>query len=503
MSASRTKKFLYNSMSMLLLQIVTMIVGFITPHIMLQYYGSEINGLVSSITQFITYFNLVEAGLSSAAIYALYKPLADNDHKKISGVVTAAKRFYNISGYIFVSLTVGLALIYPLFIKTNTLMPFEVGLLVLVLGVSGALEFFTLGKYRALLSADQKTYVISIATILSIILNCLIIVICAYFHMNIVLLKGIALLSVFLRSFILWIYSLKNYSYIDYKEIPNNKALDKRWSALYLQILGAVQVGAPVVLATLFTDLKMVSVYSIFNMVIGGINGLLGIFTSGLSASFGEVIAKNETKVLQKSYSEFEYIYYSLVAIVYGVSAITLMPFIKLYTSGILDTNYNLPLVGALFIINGLLYNLKTPQGMLVISAGLYKETKWQTTIQGCIVVVGGIVLAPRLGLNGILIASILSNLYRNIDLIFFIPKWVTKLPIKNSLLRIILVGIALFIIWIPFNYIVISISSYITWLFYAISITIYSIFVVGLMGFIFDHKNMFGLLKRFKRLRG
>ena len=55
-----------------------------------KFYGSEINGLISSINQLL-YFSLVEAGLSGAAIYALYKPLADNDYKAINGVITAAK----------------------------------------------------------------------------------------------------------------------------------------------------------------------------------------------------------------------------------------------------------------------------------------------------------------------------------------------------------------------------------------------------------------------------
>ena len=50
----------------------------------------------------------------------------------------------------------------------------------------------------------------------------------------------------------------------------------------------------------------MVSVYSIFNMVVAGISGIVGIFTSGLSASFGDVIVRNEQTVLQKAYQEFE-----------------------------------------------------------------------------------------------------------------------------------------------------------------------------------------------------
>ena len=66
-----------------------MIAGFIVPKIMLLNYGSEINGLVSSITQFINYFVIVEAGLTAAAVF-LYKPLAENQHK-INEVVSTTK----------------------------------------------------------------------------------------------------------------------------------------------------------------------------------------------------------------------------------------------------------------------------------------------------------------------------------------------------------------------------------------------------------------------------
>ncbi len=272
---SRTKRFAYNSLTAALLQSSTVLAGFIVPRIILVFYGSEINGLVTSITQFLAYFNLVEAGLAGAAVYSLYKPLADEDHKSINAVLSATNRFYILSGYIFVTPTIGFALIYPAFVKTTLLSPFSIGILVLILGISGALEFFTMAKYRALLTADQKLYVISLASIIAIVLNTVIIAVLAYSGASIVILRLVALFSVFARSFILYIYIRLNYTYIDYKETPNNEALNKRWDALYLQILGAVHTGAPVIIATIFTSLQVVSVYSIFNMVVSGISGIV------------------------------------------------------------------------------------------------------------------------------------------------------------------------------------------------------------------------------------
>jgi hypothetical protein len=477
-----------------------MLAGFITPRFMLQYYGSEVNGLVSSISQFIVYFNLVEAGLSGAAIYALYKPLADNNHIKINSVVSAARKFYTQSGYIFLSLTVGLATIYPLLVKTDVVNPFIVGLLVLILGVNGALEFFTLAKYRVLLTADQKTYVVSIASIVHIVVNTTIIVILARLEVNIVLLRSVALLSIFLRSAILMIYVKLKYKFINYKEKPDYEALSKRWDALYLQILGAIQSGAPVVILTFVAkNLKVISVYTIFNMVIAGINGILSIFVSGLSASFGDVIARGEHSILQKAYQEFELFYYMLITIVYSTAFFMIMPFIRIYTFGITDINYNLPFVGFLFVLNGLLHNIKTPQGMLVISAGLFKETRLQTTIQGAIVVISGIALAPFIGISGVLIGVILSNFYRVIELMFFIPKNLTKISVRKTALRILRIFVSVGIIWIPFIFVEVSPVGYISWLKYAFVTVIFSTFVVVINNLLYEKENIISVSKRIK----
>lgn len=67
------------------------------------------------------------------------------------------------SGFIFVGLVVILAICYPFITDSTVLDQTSIFALVLVLGVNGSLEFFTLAKYRALLTADQRTYVISLS----------------------------------------------------------------------------------------------------------------------------------------------------------------------------------------------------------------------------------------------------------------------------------------------------------------------------------------------------
>ena len=71
--------FAKNTFWNLVYQLTAVVAGFLVPRAIIGVYGSEVNGLVTSLTQFIGYFALVEAGISGAATFALYMPLAQGD----------------------------------------------------------------------------------------------------------------------------------------------------------------------------------------------------------------------------------------------------------------------------------------------------------------------------------------------------------------------------------------------------------------------------------------
>ncbi len=498
---SRTKFFINNSLAMILQQTVNVAVAFIIPRFIITAYGSEINGLIVSITQFISYFILVEAGISGASIYALYKPLAEKNITSINGILSASRKFYLKSGYIFIIFTIILALCYPLLVNSLYLSKFEIIIIVFSIGAGGAVDFFTLSKYRVLLTADQKSYIISLANIISSIIKIVLVIIFSLHKLNIVWLQIFLIFAIFSRSIILYLYTKRNYIYLDFNSKPDNESIKDRWNVLYLQLLGSAQVSAPIIIATIFTSLYQVSVYSIYNMVIGGITGILGIFVSGLAASFGDVIAKKEQKTLQKSHQEFELFYYIVITIVYSAALLLIIPFIQLYTKGVSDVNYILPLLSYLFVLNGLLFNMKTPQGMLVISAGMYKQTKWQSTIQAALILLIALPLTPFLGLYGILIGLIFSNIYRDIDLLFFIPKHITKLNYKDTLKRMLLVLFNFIIISLSMIFVKIKCDNFSDWILKAFIITILISIWVFITNYILDKKNIINIYIRFKNL--
>ena len=108
-----------NILTSLILQFVTIVSGFITPKIILSYFGSETNGLISSINQLLNYIQLIEGGLGSVIIAALYKPLNEKNEEKINGVLNSADSFFKKIALIYIIYTLVIGIIYPRFIHTS------------------------------------------------------------------------------------------------------------------------------------------------------------------------------------------------------------------------------------------------------------------------------------------------------------------------------------------------------------------------------------------------
>ncbi len=496
---NKTQKFFVNTVWAAAQQIVTILLGFIVPILMIKTYGSEVNGLITSITQCISYVSLVEAGLGGAAIYSLYLPLAKKDVPGINGIVSAAKNFYIKTGYIFSSVCTILAILFAFLKVPKQVSPYTVFVLVLLLSANGCVDFFALSRYRVILTADQRSYILSMLRIFQDIFKIIIVVICSYAKIDVVILYLLASLPIIGKIIPIYIIGRRRYPYLNFNAEPNVAALGRRYDVIYQQILGTVQMGAPVILATIFLDWVAVSVYSVYNMVIAGINGVMNIFISGLPSGFGEVIAAGDKKTLKTSASQFEVAYYMIISIVYGLTMALILPFIGIYTKDLSDAQYYLPILAFLVVINGFLYNIKTPQSMLMIAAGMYKEQRWRSTLQTVIIVGGGILLAIPYQLYGIMLASIIANVYRTLDLAFYVPKHLSGLSAMNSLRRMFQTCLNVIVIFLPTLWISLNPSGYVQWFIIAIIYAIFAVVWVISTFFLTDKKDFTALLQRIK----
>ena len=115
----RSKKAIYNISTNLILQIVIVIYGFIVPKIIISSFGSNVNGLISSITQFLAYITLLESGFGPVVKSVLYKPIAKKDNKTIANILKSTEKFFRSIAIIFLVYIIILCICYTFILSKN------------------------------------------------------------------------------------------------------------------------------------------------------------------------------------------------------------------------------------------------------------------------------------------------------------------------------------------------------------------------------------------------
>ena len=75
-------------------KIVLMLLNITIPRLFIVSYGSETNGLLSTITQIFGYLALLEAGIGTASINALYKPLDQKNKEQVEDVLGQSQAYF-------------------------------------------------------------------------------------------------------------------------------------------------------------------------------------------------------------------------------------------------------------------------------------------------------------------------------------------------------------------------------------------------------------------------
>ena len=293
-----TKKTLVTS---LVLQIITIICGFILPRLILQSFGSVYNGIVNSVNQFLSCVTLLRAGIGGVTRAALYKPLEENDTNKISAIVNASEKFMRKIAGIFVILLVIFAMIYPLFVKEDFTWLFAFSL-VLILGISTVAQYYFGITYQFLLHADQKLYVYNFLQIIATILNTIVAVGLIKVGADIRTVKLGSAIVFGLTPICLYIYAQKHYC-INKKIKPDMGTIGQRWDAFAHQIAAFVHTNTDIVILTIFSNLYEVSVYSVYNLVIYGVKQLIYTCSNAIEALLGRIMAQKKKGQLEKSIS--------------------------------------------------------------------------------------------------------------------------------------------------------------------------------------------------------
>lgn len=500
MSAGRTKNATLNILFAIILQLVTFVRGLILPRIIIPAYGSDINGLVSSITQFLTYISLLEAGVGTIFRSSLYKPLADGDTDKVSGVINEQKRFYRKIGLVFVFYVIALCFIYPLIAKTKISTEYIVSF-ILILSISTFAEYFISLPYVSLLSADQKVRISYIVSIVYTVVNILVALFWVWLKADIRLIYLSMCVIGLLRPLFYWLYVKKHYN-LSKTAAPDASALKQRWNGMLHHISYYVHTNTDSAILTIFVGTAMVSVYNVYGAIIFGMERLITSVSAGTAAGIGDVLVSGDKKTIDRTVDLFEFVQSAATTVLFTITALMIMPFIKLYTSDMTDINYIYPEFAYVLVCAEAIYCLRCIYSTISTNANKFKETQLGAILECVVNLVLSLILtlACGMGLLGIAIGTLAGMFVRYLAEVLFLSKNVINRSVlkafKSLLVNACIAAVSILICHFALNYN--AINGVAKWVLLAVISSVIVIVVTVLFYLVFYRKEFGAIISRF-----
>ena len=496
----RSKKAIKNIITSIFQQIVTFVCGLIVPRAIIKTFGSSINGLISSISQFLSYITLLEAGIGPVVRAALYKPIAKKDKSEIEKILKASQRFFRILSMIFIVYLIILCFVYPLMVAKQFEAGFTVSLIIII-AISTFAEYFFGMVYKMYLQAEQKTYVTSIIQSMATILNAICVVVLIKMNASIQVVKLVSAFIFVLRPIMQNLYVKKKYN-INLKNVKEKYDLKQKWDGLAQHIAAIIHNNTDVAVLTIFTNTAEVSVYSVYYLVINGVKNIVQAFTGGVDASFGDMIAKKEKELLNKNFRTYEMFYYTVITIIYIITMIMILPFVEVYVKGVTDVNYYRPAFAIIFVISQLNNSIRTPYSGLTLAAGHFRETRNGAWVESFLNIIISLVLVVKVGMVGVIIGTLIATTVRTIEFIYHTSKYILERSKWDTVKRIVLL-IVEFILIVPVGMYICSkfqVTSYLNWIIMAIIVSIVVAIIVIIINIVVYRKDALAIVDILKR---
>lgn len=476
----RSKKAALNMMAAIIELVVATVASFIVPHYIIYAYGSSVNGLVSSITQFLHYIALVESGIGAIGRASLYRPLADGNNEVLSGYFVAIDSFYKKVAYLFIGYVAILAVLFPLLVNKDFEWSYT-AILIAILAFSTFIQYFFGITSQTLLQADQKKYIPSLLQSVTLILNVIFTIVLVEIGSSIHVVKIGSAAAFTIRPIVLYLYVKRQYE-IDKRAKPRKEILKQRWDGLAQHIAFFIHKNTDVAVLTVLANIKEVSVYSVYNLAVAGCSKVVNIFSSSLEPAFGNMIAKGEKENLKRRVSLCSTITFQAAIVLFSTAAIVISPFVQIYTRGVTDINYMRPTFGIIMLIAEAFYCIRLPYQSAVYAAGHFRQTRNGAIIEAFINITMSVILVFHFGLIGVAIGTLVAMLFRTVQYILYYyfnlieePKGIT-FELKRlyiSIVEIAIIALAAYIL--P----EVDIKGYWMWFVYSVCVGMFCLVVI------------------------
>lgn len=470
--------------------IISVLFSLIYNNYLIRIYGSQVNGLISTLTQFVSLFSIVEGGFTTAAVVATYSPIVNKDYERLNSILYTTKKTYLKMGAIITVLVISSGSIYINFIDS----PFnqlETFILLLLSALVTASSLCFLSKYTVLLQGDNKEYIQVFLTLIARIITWSLSIYLMLTRTSIIVVYAINLFNIVLNVLLLAWYEKRKYPYITYKGQFQANLIKGTKDVLFQKIANTVFTSTDLILISSCISLASASVYNVYFQVFKSVLTLLSSVAQAPFNSFGHLVKEESTgEKLREYFNIYQHLVLIISTILLTVTGILIIPFIKIYTAKISDFNYVYPSLALLFFSQIFMQIINRPYGTILNATGNFKMQNIQCGLAAVVNIIVSISFIPLLGLNSIILGSVVGTLiilvmnvwqaYKNVLRQSASNTW--RNIIANYILSILMITITL--------YLGLSATSYSGLFLLAIAVTIISGMVFIALNLLIDRKT-------------
>ena len=388
-------------------QVIVMVFGIIVPRIVLVNYGSDINGLTSTVTQIFTYMALLEAGIGQASRNILFKYFAKKDKEGISRTASVAQSYYHRLTIVYGIAVIALSFLLPFIVKSEVDY-WTIFFVTFFQGMAGVVSFYFIQNESTILSADGRSYFINSVETINRVLSYIVRIILAELKINIAVVQFSYFIITILKARMYDKFFRRKYKWIRIEKTDKKEKLPDRNSYILTEVAWTIFSSTDMIVLSTMVSTKASSVYSVYNMVFTAINSLLNAVYSSVNYELGLTYNKDIER-----YKKMHYAYMSTfvgaMTILMSTTYLLIIPFVKLYTRGVTDINYIYTSLPVMFCLVQIISWSRYIQGNLTGIAGYAKPTSYVSLIEALTNVILSIILVHHFGIPGVLFATVIA----------------------------------------------------------------------------------------------
>lgn len=410
---SRTENSIINSAMSIVTQVLTVVLNFAVKTVFIKMLNDEYLGVNGLFTNIITMLSLADLGIGIAIPYSLYKPLAKKDEHKINVLMNFYKKVYTIIGIAVLLIGLSLTPFLGLIIKDIPKNVPHLSLIYILFVIHSASSYFFVYK-KFLIDSDQKGYITSriiftFSTLLSIIQIILLVT-----TKNYILFLLSSIILVIIQNIYISSKANKLYPFIKNKtdeklEKEDMEGIKKNVSSLFIYKVGTVIMnGTDNIIISKFIGLIIVGFYSNYVLIINSVTTVLNQIFNAITSSIGNLVVTTNKKRSKEVYDNLNFANFWLYAL-FGVCIIVLInPFINVWIGKKYVMGFSIVF---LLVLNFYVLGMQSVTNSFRNAYGLFWIAKYRPIIMVIINIVISVVLVQFIGIEGVLIGTLISRL--------------------------------------------------------------------------------------------